>query len=360
MAAFVVTLVAVLTFAGVCGAGCCQLPTGTSKTSQTGTPKTRTKAMRLPRPSPITATACEMLNYLNTWTLEKDSQHVGLNIVLIPSTPQAGLVSSGSQAERTLLSIPDGQGSAHDLLVEICKQAGLDYRYEEHGVLIWSKRSWGAGGQEAPPTGLPDGCPPELATALGTSQVASLFGEESSVRSVAEMLLAQARNNEPTRNLNVSLVDVPADRLVTFGLVKVPAADGLRYLCLAAGLDLRYDTYLHCLALGAATRERGNSSDDAQFPLAIREKLNSIIIPRIPFEDAPASEVLQFIVLGMRENDPKGAGFSVLSSITPDRPVSLDLQNVRLGDALRHLCVAAQLELGYDDARQCMTVSARP
>lgn len=140
-------------------------------------------------------------------------------------------------------------------------------------------------------------------------------------------------------------------------------------------------------AVFAEDRAFHRAAPDAE----IREKLNNIIIPEIDFEEATIHQVIRYLRRRSRELDPDGEGVNFIlhledkRGVLEDRPardfdhelndldidfedingavdqdwgsLSLNMSNVPLGDLIRFVCMATDLEYLVD--RHAIIISDR-
>jgi hypothetical protein len=78
----------------------------------------------------------------------------------------------------------------------------------------------------------------------------------------------------------------------------------------------------------------------AKASMATAEKLKTIIVPKVDFEQTPLKEVLTFLLEQSRLHDPekKGVNFYVRDPSVLDKPITLKLTNISLMNALQYAC----------------------
>ncbi len=130
----------------------------------------------------------------------------------------------------------------------------------------------------------------------------------------------------------------------------------------------RLHLYFVCIGLIAAFAGTAAAQGTKASP-SLRKKLKNIIIPKISFEDTPVSTVLKFLKDRSRELDPDGSGINFLLLLrapkqTKQAPrkrsksdkgkdkkeeeyeeptVTMEFNNIPLGEAIRYICVGAGL-----------------
>lgn len=86
---------------------------------------------------------------------------------------------------------------------------------------------------------------------------------------------------------------------------------------------------------------------------ALAQKLNSIIIPQVVFEEATVADAATFLTNKTRELDPDGIGVSVLlknaSVSSASKPFSLRLNNVPAGEVLRYITNLAGVKFRVEE-----------
>jgi general secretion pathway protein D len=86
---------------------------------------------------------------------------------------------------------------------------------------------------------------------------------------------------------------------------------------------------------------------------ALAQKLNSILIPQVNFEQASLEDVATFLTNKTRELDPDGIGVSVLlknaSVSAGSKPVSLQLSNIPAGEVLRYITNLAGVKFRVEE-----------
>ena len=87
------------------------------------------------------------------------------------------------------------------------------------------------------------------------------------------------------------------------------------------------------------------SDPDAKASMATAEKLKTIIVPKVDFEQTPLKEALTFLQEQSRLHDPekKGVNFMVRDPSVLDKPITLKLTNISLMTALQYACGQSSL-----------------
>ncbi len=83
----------------------------------------------------------------------------------------------------------------------------------------------------------------------------------------------------------------------------------------------------------------------------IEQKLKNIKLKRIEFEEVKIATVIKYLRARSKSLDPEGAGvniFSKLSKKENNLRVTMVVDNVTLGDAIRYICRAANLKYRID------------
>jgi hypothetical protein len=83
----------------------------------------------------------------------------------------------------------------------------------------------------------------------------------------------------------------------------------------------------------------------AKASMATAEKLKTIIVPKVDFEQTPLKEALTFLQEQSRLHDPekKGVNFIVRDPSVLDKPITLKLTNISLMTALQYACSLSSL-----------------
>jgi hypothetical protein len=83
----------------------------------------------------------------------------------------------------------------------------------------------------------------------------------------------------------------------------------------------------------------------AKASMATAEKLKTIIVPKVDFEQTPLKEALTFLQEQSRLHDPekKGVNFMVRDPSVLDKPITLKLTNISLMTALQYACSLSSL-----------------
>ena len=83
----------------------------------------------------------------------------------------------------------------------------------------------------------------------------------------------------------------------------------------------------------------------AKASMATAEKLKTIIVPKVDFEQTPLKEALTFLQEQSRLHDPekKGVNFMVRDPSVLDKPITLKLTNISLMTALQYACGQSSL-----------------
>lgn len=83
----------------------------------------------------------------------------------------------------------------------------------------------------------------------------------------------------------------------------------------------------------------------AKASMATAEKLKTIIVPKVDFEQTPLKEALTFLQEQSRLHDPekKGVNFMVRDPSVLDKPITLKLTNISLMTVLQYACGQSSL-----------------
>ena len=83
----------------------------------------------------------------------------------------------------------------------------------------------------------------------------------------------------------------------------------------------------------------------AKASMATAEKMKTIIVPKVDFEQTPLKEALTFLLEQSRLHDPekKGVNFYVRDPSVLDKPITLKLTNISLMTALQSACDQSSL-----------------
>jgi hypothetical protein len=83
----------------------------------------------------------------------------------------------------------------------------------------------------------------------------------------------------------------------------------------------------------------------------LKQKLSTIIIPRVDFEDITIPDAIKYLREQSKQLDPEGVGINIFLMLPPenkDEVVNLVLTNKTLGEAIYFFCRAANLKLRID------------
>lgn len=127
----------------------------------------------------------------------------------------------------------------------------------------------------------------------------------------------------------------------------------LRFTCSAAFL-------LAALAVApdasAQTAPAAPTAPKKVYASPLAAKLDSLVIPRVEFEEATVAQVVTFLKKRSQELDPAKEGVNIMlverSGATDkiaDRIVTMNMTNVPLGELLRYVCMATSLQYRVDD-----------
>ena len=79
---------------------------------------------------------------------------------------------------------------------------------------------------------------------------------------------------------------------------------------------------------------------------AMQAKLRSIVLPTIKFQETAIPDAVRFLRRRSVELDPDGEGVNILLQLPADtsgRTVTMDMDSIALGEAIRYICMAAGL-----------------
>lgn len=97
---------------------------------------------------------------------------------------------------------------------------------------------------------------------------------------------------------------------------------------------------------------------------ALNQKLNSIILPTVDFNDATIADAAAFLTQRTRELDPTGVGVSVVlkndAVAASSRPFSLKLSNVPAGEVLRYVANLAGVKFRVEEFAVFIVALAEP
>ena len=115
-----------------------------------------------------------------------------------------------------------------------------------------------------------------------------------------------------------------------------------------------YDKKMAALALAEQKRNelkaKGINPDDLP-KNKLKQKLSTIIIPRVDFEDTSITDAIKYLREQSKQLDPEGVGINIFLMIPPENKndvVDLILTNKTLGEAIYFFCRAANLKLRID------------
>lgn len=91
-----------------------------------------------------------------------------------------------------------------------------------------------------------------------------------------------------------------------------------------------------------------NEPDDV-WRAVLRGKLETIVLPRISFDEAPIATVIDFLAARAAQLDPDGQGVAITLLTAGSPPpltvtVTMDFDNIPLGEAIRYLCHGSGLQ----------------
>jgi len=102
--------------------------------------------------------------------------------------------------------------------------------------------------------------------------------------------------------------------------------------------------FLLCTLTGSAKPPR------SFHPTPLRQKLNSIIIQKVEFEDAKPLTVFKFLRIRSKELDPAGKGVNFVFKDLRDHKtlVTVKLNNIPLSDVIKYVCLTGNLDYKID------------
>lgn len=155
-------------------------------------------------------------------------------------------------------------------------------------------------------------------------------------------------------NKGISIIDHTDDSgevLITLRLTEVPLHEALRYACQLANRDLSYNGR----GVDVRMMKKESETEMARDSTVLEAKLESIIIPKVEFKDAPLSEALSFLQqMSMEldtETDPNKRGINLMLERglpNPEPTITLKLSNVSLKEAFRYTAALSGLEYQID------------
>ena len=130
-------------------------------------------------------------------------------------------------------------------------------------------------------------------------------------------------------------------------------------------VDRQWETQVHLrspLAKVQGTESLGGATDDGR---SVRDKLQSLVLPRLALSEAPIDEVLNYLTrkaieADVAETDPAKKGVNIIfntggKAVADFKTVTLDVRNSTLGEALRS--VGDQTGTRYSTEGNTVTVS---
>jgi len=119
-------------------------------------------------------------------------------------------------------------------------------------------------------------------------------------------------------------------------------------------VDQQWETVVPASGVGDTLREAGLGAVDPDETAYVSQKLNSIILPQVQFDDTTVEEAISFLAqrsreLDTMESDPAERGVNIVLKNTSEEGaepprISLDLQQVPLATALRYITDLAGLK----------------
>jgi hypothetical protein len=141
----------------------------------------------------------------------------------------------------------------------------------------------------------------------------------------------------------VSFASLPEDRKLNLRLTNIPLREALRYTAQLSGLRLSADQ--HALTLIKGER---NGPPAGFRGVTAADTAAQLTIPKLEFREATLPEVLDFFTARSCELDPKKHGVNIVLDVPPEKRearISLSLQNVPLGEAVRYAAQLAGLDV---------------
>lgn len=90
---------------------------------------------------------------------------------------------------------------------------------------------------------------------------------------------------------------------------------------------------------------------------ALRDKLKSIVIPKLELDKATVAQTVAFLRQRSQELDPDGQGVNIILQLAPAPAgggtaaptITLNLNRVPLGEVLRYVCMQADLKFAVEN-----------
>jgi beta-lactamase regulating signal transducer with metallopeptidase domain len=219
--------------------------------------------------------------------------------------------------------------------------------------------------------------PEEVRKRLEAIIIPELIVSETPLTEVLDFLSAKSRELDPAKQ-GVNLVHLPAEGApaptITLTLKSVPLSEAIRYVAALSDLEVEFgdpSVILRPRATApkpeapAAATTPGKVPGVASGPkttvlVTTAEKTKTaelaarLVLPRADFQEAPLTEVIQFLQEKSIELDPEKKGLNFILKApgqpTPDTHlITLSLREVPLSDVLRYVAELAGLKLRFEE-----------
>jgi bla regulator protein BlaR1 len=319
---------------------------------------------------------------LNSATVEEafqllERQTQGVKFVLqLPDSAEVGWsVMNGTQIRRHTMAFENLRLS--QIVQAICDRSNLRYTMDEDSVILLPGDKENGG----PSVPVPKNSDPQelLQQKMKSLIIPSINFNDATVEEAVQLL------NQRSQALDTSEAD-PAKRGVYFRLLSPGAIAGepvelpkitlqlqdmplsavLQHICDAANLYYSVSDKVVILFPGGKRTVNVGAPKNSPAQELLQQKMNSLIIPTINFNNATVEEAIQFLLqqsqaLDTNESDPqkRGVNFALQLPDSADASlkVSMRSQNLPLVAALQSICDAANLQFTVTD--QAVVISPR-
>ena len=152
--------------------------------------------------------------------------------------------------------------------------------------------------------------------------------KQTPLKEALAFLQEQSRLHDPEKKgVTITLEDNHvADKPITLKLTNTPLSTVLQHVASASKCSITGD-------------KNGPIFKDDEAAMAIREKLKTIIVPKVEFKQTPLKEALTITLKQARELDPemKEVNFIVADAELADKPITLTLTKVPVEIVLHYL-----------------------
>lgn len=186
---------------------------------------------------------------------------------------------------------------------------------------------------------------------------------DTPLKDAIDFLVTRSRELDPDpegNGVNVILEDGLSASLLTLDVTNIPLAEALRITAELAGAQITIDE--HAVVIGPRNGKGGGGAavlSDPAAESALKKKLGELIVPSIEFRDTPLMDALSFLQDRSMDLDagtpPDKRGINLMLDVPPesgikveDLKITLTLQKIPLGEALRYTADHAGLELGVE------------